>query len=384
MLGKDLQNDCIRRGVIMKFLDRIKKSLKKRTRVEVEVLQGIDLDNMFTSKEVEENIRAKVQDSIQRQQHLKPKYEEIINQLTLVQKIEDLPKEELKELENLSVIYSETVLEKETFQKTLKNQNTATNYLEKYKDEISNAIIQMEEHEKKLSIIKNDLYHLEGEKADIAYRNNRAHMALTFTKVLLIITLLSSTIATLILATMFFVYGFDVFLPALVIIVLVGFLSLWIFVTRRYLLHELTKNQKLQKREVELTNKTKIKYVNIQQFLDYEYKKFKVNSSEMLQIRWENYQSNSRNEARYERISRSITALLYDYNKLLLRNNIEGGDFIIDHIDYFTSKKARRMLKTALELEKDTTKEAYDQCDNEILILSRLLEEIMEKEFSIT
>lgn len=376
--------NSLRRGDIMKFFDKIKKSLIKRSRVEVEVLQGIDLDNMYTSEEVGETIRARVQTSIHKKQDLKPKYEGIINQLTIVQKIEDLPKEELHELENLSKIYSESLLEKETFQKLLKNQNSATNYLQKYKDEISNAIIQMEEHENILSIIKNDLYHLEGEKAEIAFRNNRALVALTFTKIALLGTILTSSIAALILTTMFFVYGFDIFLPSLIVVVLVGFVSLWIFVFRRYLIHELNKNQRLQKREVELANKTKIKYVNIQQFLDYEYKKFRVNSSEMLQIRWENYQNNSRNEARFKRISSSLATIINDLDRLLLRNNIEGGSFVTDHIDYFISKKGRRMLQTALELEKDTTKAAYDQCENEILILSRLLEDIMEKELSIT
>ncbi|PKM93391.1 MAG: hypothetical protein CVU84_15500 [Firmicutes bacterium HGW-Firmicutes-1] len=367
----------------MKFFNKIKKALKKRTRVEVEILQGIDLENMFTSEEVGETIRARVQASIQKKQDLKPKYEHIINQLTLVQKIEDLPKDEIQELESLSRLYSETVLEKETFQKLLKNQNTATNYLQKYKDEISNAVVQMEEHETKLSIIKNDLYHLEGEKAEIAYRNNRALAALAFIKIALVGMIILSSIAALILTTMFFVYGFDVFLPSLVVTVLVGFMGLWIFVFRRYLVHELKKNQKLQKREVELTNKTKIKYVNIQQFLDYEYKKFRVNSSEMLQMRWENYQNNSRNEAKFKRISSSMATLIEDLDRLLLRNNIEGGSFVTDHIDYFISKKGRNMLQTALELEKDSTKVAYDQCENEILILSRLLEEIMDNELSI-
>ena len=238
----------------------------------------------------------------------------------------------------------------------------------------------MAEHEKKLSVIKNDLYHLEGERAEIAYKNNRAIKALGFIKIMLLTTIVLTSLATLILTTLFFVYETDVFLPSLVVIVAVSFIGLWLFVFRRYLIFELKRNQKLQKREVELTNKIKIKFVNIQQFLDYAYKKYQVNSSEMLQIRWENYQKNSKNEARLKRISNNIASLIQDMDRLLMRNNMDGGTFVSDHIDYFTSKKGRKMLEAALELEKDDVKLSYDQCDNEIYILSKLLEQIMDKE----
>lgn len=363
----------------MNLFKKIKNAFTKRTRVEVEVLQGIDIEHMYTSPEVAETIRSRVQSAILRKQDLKPKYETLVNQLTIVQKIEDLPNDEIKELENIAKIYSETIMEKETFKDILVNQNTSGNYLEKYKDDIVIAIQQMEEHENKISIIKNDLYHLEGERADISYKNNRAIKALAFIKIALLTTIVLTSIATLILTTMFFVYRLDIFLPSITVIVSVSFIGLWLFSFRRYLIFELKKNQRLQKREVELTNKIKLKYVNVQQFLDYEYKKYQVNSSEMLQIRWENYQKNSKNEAKFKRISSNISSLTQDLDRLLMRNNIDNGAFVADHIDYFTSKKGIKMLEAALELEKDNVKLSYDQCENEIYVLSKLLEEIMDK-----
>lgn len=364
----------------MNIFKKIKNAFAKKSHIEVEVLQGIDIEHLHSSPQVAETIRDRVQSAIHKKEQLTPKYEAVVEQLALVQKIEDIPKDDLKELENIAKIYSETILEKETFKNILKGQNTTGNYLEKYKDDIDTAIQQMEEHEENLSIIKNDLYHLEGEKAEISYKNNRALKALSFVKIMLITAICVTSIVTLILATLFFVYSTDVFVPSLIMIVSVSFVGLWLFVFRRYLIFELKKNQKLQKREVELTNKIKIKYVNVKQFLDYEYKKYQVNSSEMLKIRWENYQKNAKNEAKYKRISSNIASLIQDMDRLLTRNNIDGGTFVSDHIDYFTSKKGRKMLETALELEKDEIKLQFDQCENEIYILSKLLEQVMDRE----
>lgn len=363
----------------MNIFKKIKNAFTKRSQVEVEVLQGIDIEHMYTSPEVAETIRGKVQLAIQKKDEITPKYEALVTQLALVQKIEDLPKDDLRELENIAKIYSETILEKETFKNVLKNQNSHGDYLEKYKDDIDTAIQQMEEHEKDLSIIKNDLYHLEGEKAEISFKNSRALKALSIIKIILLTTIILTSVATLILTTLFFVYNTDVFLPSLIVIVTVSFIGLWLFAFRRYLIFELKRNQKLQKREVKLTNKIKIKFVNVQQFLDYEYKKYQVNSSEMLKIRWENYQKNAKNEAKYKRISSNIASLIQDLDRLLLRNNVDGDTFVSDHIDYFTSKKGRKMLEAAIELEKDDIKLQFDQCENEIYILSKLLEQIMDK-----
>ncbi|MBC7959635.1 MAG: hypothetical protein H7X94_07200 [Vallitaleaceae bacterium] len=355
------------------------KLFKKRSAIEVEVLKGIDLEHMFTSPKVAEDIRTKVQEVIQMRKDLLPKYEDATNELTLVQKIDHLPKDELTEIEALANLYAETLMEKDSYQKTLQNDASPVKYLEKYKDDIQATITQLEDHERRQAIIKNDLDILEGEKADLLYKSTRAYFALNFLKMLTIFIVLGSAIAALILTTLFFIYNINVFIPAIVIIVIASFIVLWIYIFRRYLIHDITKNQKLQKRQIELTNKIKIKFVHVQQFIDFSYKKYQVNSSEMLQLRWENYQRLAKTEARLKRISSNVATMMQDVDRILSRNNIDGGSYVTDHIDYFSSKKGRKMLQNAIEMEKQRIKDTLEQCDNDILVLSRLLEEIMDQ-----
>ncbi len=362
----------------MDLLGYFKRMFHKRSRIEVEILQGIDIEHMFTSPQVAEDIRNRVQEHIHMKKALLPQYEKNTNELTLVQKIDQLPREELAELETMAKLYSDTLIEKDASQRTLRNESNASKYLERYKDDIKDTIAQLKENEEMQSIIKNDLNILEGEKADIHYRNTRAQFALKFLKMFLIVMIFATAVAALILTTLFFIYNVDIFIPSVVIMVVVSFTVLWIYIFRRYLVHEVKRNQKLQKRQVELTNKTKIKYVNIQQYLDYGYNKYQVNSSEMLELRWENFQQHTINEARFKRISNSVATMMQDVDRLLSRNNIEGGAYVTDRMDYFSSRKGRKMLQNAIELERQDLKAAIDSADNDILVLSRLLEEIMD------
>lgn len=360
----------------MKFIEMIKKFFKKRSSVEVEILKGIDIDNLEDSPRIREEVRERIQEAVDKKEQSVLRLDIATRRLTLLQKIGEIPKEELTELEKIAKAYSEAEIERDSASEKVKNQNTIGNYLENYKENIEAAINNINEHEKRIAVIKNDLYHLEGERADILYRTNRANIALDFTKIILLITIILASIATLIISTMFFVYSIDVFIPALVVVVTVSMVALWIFAFRRYLIFEIKKNQKLINRAVELTNKVKIKYVNVQQFLDYEYKKYKINSSEMLELRWENYQKNKRNQARYKNVSNNAASFKQELDRILTRNNIEETEYITENIDYFSSDKARQKLFASLKLERDLMKAKYQEYENEITILSKLIEEI--------
>ncbi len=357
----------------MKLIKLIKYFFKKRSSVEVEILKGIDIENLEVSPKAREEVKERIQEAVDNKEQSVLRLEIATARLTLLQKIGDIPQEELKELERIAKAYSQAEIERDSASDKVKNQNTIGNYLENYKDNIEAAVKNISEHEKKIAIIKNDLYHLEGERADILYRTSRANIALDFTKILLLITIILASITTLILSTMFFAYSIDVFVPALVVVVIVSMVALWIFAFRRYLVFEIKKNQKLINRAVELTNKVKIKYVNVQQFLDYEYKKYKINSSEMLELRWENYQKNKRNQARYKNISNNAATLKQELDRILIRNNIEEVEYITENIDYFSSEKAREKLFTTLKLERDLMKAKYAEYENEITILSKLM-----------
>jgi hypothetical protein len=343
------------------------------------MLSGIDVEALLEDPNAKETVFKKLDEVKLNKGSVTPKYVVITDHLATVQKINDMPKKELIELESLSKLYSNTLIKKDYYKEQVNNENKEITYLSAYKDEIPRAIKNLKEHEDNQRLVKRDLDYLEGEKGDIYYRNNRFKKALIFIKYFLIGLAVVAAIAAFILVTMASIYNYDIFLPALIMIVILLFFGLWIYIFRRYVVHELKKNSLLQKRLVSLMNKTKIKYVNNQQFIDYEYEKYRVNSSEMLQLRWENFQNNEKNKNKFRKVSNNITTLVQDIEGIFPSSTGIDSEFVIEYIDYFISKKSRKTLQGNLEQEKKQLKEEIEKLDREEHMLSELLKKIKTK-----
>lgn len=360
---------------LVNLYEKIMNKFIKNKNYETEILTGIDLEHLDNPDSVKE-LRNKIVELYYEKREIKPVYEKVIHQLTLVQKIDVFPKQEIEAFEKLARLHSETLIQKENFQNILRNQNDEPMYLEHYKEEIPKTIENMKEHEQKQRIVKRDLDYLEGEKGSLHYNESRYKKAVSIIRIILIASVFIAAIASLILSTMYFIYAWDIFIPSLVVIVILIFLGMWLYIFRRYLVHELKKNQMLQKRAIELENKTKIKYVRNQQFLDYEYKKYRVNSSEMLQLRWDNYKKNQENKDRFRSISNNISALITDLELLLERNAIEDYDYVFENVDYFVSKRARHLLKKSLETKRTLAIKDINRIDKQIDVLFKILQRV--------
>lgn len=364
---------------MMGFIDKFKNLLIKNTKVDEDLLSGIDIDveNMYVDKEVAIKLEKRYgQIKSEKEDKIKV-YKQVVSDLAIVQKIEALPKEFKRELEKHAAIYSKSLVHKSDVQKKIKElSNTAPTYLEKHQGDIPKAIKIIKEYEEKQRLVTNDLNHLEGEKIELNYQSIRLNKAFKFLKNTMIFMLFAFSIAVLILTTLFFVYDHNILTMAIITMTSAIFFGIWTYVFRRYLIHELKKNQLLQKRAIELINKTKIKYVNNQQLLDYEYKKYKVNSSEMLELRWDNYKDNINNKKQYKSISNNMITTLQEIEKLLRKNSIDNDNYVIEKIDYFSSKKGRVSLAQSLEEEKNNISEEIKRLGLESDTIEKMLENI--------
>lgn len=205
---------------------------------------------------------------------------------------------------------------------------------------MASIIEMMKGHEDNQRMVKQDLAYLESEKSELLYQSRRLKSAYSFIKSTFIVVALLTAVVAFVLSVMYFAYSVAILTWAMIsMIAVIGGATVWIYVFRRYLVYEITKNQKLMKRAIELINKTKIKYINNQKVIDYQCGKYKVDSSEMLELRWENYTNRVMAEKQYKNISNSIAAMMTDIEDLLRKNGVEDNGFVLDYMDYFTSKK---------------------------------------------
>lgn len=366
------------RQSIVKGWDRLIIGFKSRNFIEEDVLVGIDIDleGLYDDPNVAVEVQQRYMSAIKQIDLIRPKYKLVVEQITLLQRIEMLSSRAKQELEKLCLIYSETLVKKGEFREKIKTQKATTNrgaYLEQYEDNMEKIIEMMEGHEEHQRIVKQDLAYLESEKSELLYQNRRLKKAYTFVKSAFVVVALLTAIAAFVLSIMYFVNNLPILTPAMIAMVAVIGATVWVYVFRRYLRFELNKNQKLMKRAIELINKTKIKYINNQKVIDYQCGKYKVDSSEMLRLRWENYNNKVLAERQYVNISNSIAAMITDIEDLLHKNGINDNGFVLDYMDYFTSKKGRKILLQRLNEKKEELMITLKRTEKESQVLNLVL-----------
>lgn len=361
------------------FFSGIGEKLQKNfggRHVEEKILSGIDLDmeRLYHDPEAAIEIQNRYMDNVKRLDRLKPKYRQYVDYVALLERIEMLPSKVLKDLEKMCQIYSETLVQKSEFRDQIRSTEAGQNeYLEQYEESMSGIIKMMKDHEDNQRLVKQDMAYLESEKAELTYQSSRMATALTFVKHAFIVIAVVSALTALVLSIMFFINDQPILIPAMIAMVAVIAGTVWVYVFRRYLIHEMNKSNKLMKRTVELTNKTKIKYINNQKVLDFQYRKYKVDSSEMLELRWQNYRDKVTAKNQYRNISNSIAAMITDIEDLLAKNNIDDDGLVLDYLDYFVSKQGRKILMGKLNERRDELKADYEKTDKENNVINLVL-----------
>ncbi len=101
-------------GTIRRIWDKLLLTLKSRSFIEEKVLEGIDIDidGLYEDPSIAVNLQQRYLHAIKQVDMLKPKYKEVVNHITLVQRIEMLSTRAKQELEKLCQIYSETLVKK--------------------------------------------------------------------------------------------------------------------------------------------------------------------------------------------------------------------------------------------------------------------------------
>jgi hypothetical protein len=353
----------------------ISKLFKVETEFEEEIINGIDVEQVHQNKDVAIDVVKRIQKISNDNLSYLPEYKAVIEEITTLEKVDGLPSSVIKELELMSHNYAEGMLKKESFKKVVNKEHPDIVYLEQYKDDINKVIQGLKRIEENQRIVKRDLDMLEGEKADIYYKRERYGKALDVTKILLILTAIGAVIGVVIFCILIYI-EVAILLPASITFGILFAVGIYIYIFRRYLIYEIKKSIKLDKRAVTLTNKTKIKYVNNQQYLDYAYEKYRVNSCEMLELRFENLQKLNRNKERYKRLNSNIGALLDDIAYLLNQYNIGNPRYIVDHLDYFSSDKSRALLFRGLNERREEYLRLIKKNEKEIKFMFGILKDV--------
>ena len=221
----------------------------------------------------------------------------------MYRKYESLPKGNKQKVENLWVALQSAESERETLRHQFSDGAFVNLKLQKYEEEMPGLLREIKEMEEQQRKTKTDIDYLEGEKAALQFSKEKLQQAQVMSRKVAIGLVMGLAFVALILLLLYTVYEWSMVVSGSILTVLGLFLGTWLYIFRRRVIYELQKNMKMQNRAVELLNKTKLRYVHYTRFLEYEYQKFGVHNSHMLQHEWDLYSQNQKNRNQYQQIS---------------------------------------------------------------------------------
>jgi len=154
--------------------------------------------------------------------------------------------------------------------------------MENLASEAPKAINEIKYAEERQKIFKKDISYLAGEKMVLEHDNERLQNAIDFVYKFTIAMVMFFSGTTVLMVFLYIFQNVQTMLIMAVMLVLIIVVTALLYSLRIRLKHELALNYKKQKRAVELLNKKTVVYAHFTNFLNYEYKKFKVRNADML------------------------------------------------------------------------------------------------------
>ncbi len=229
-------------------------------------------------------------------------YRSLTNYLTDIQLIENLQTADRLKLEDIAgniLLLTET--KNASIEVTKKMPDSQFWELEKYKEEIPQAILRMKENEENQIILKRDMDYLEGEKLEWTYEKNA--LTIEMKRLKKVVYALVGLLGVLIL--FFLIVEKTMKMDAGIYgIVILGIIMIAIMLILLRILNDKTVMKQSQvnyNAAVSLQNRIKLRYVNATNAVDYAKEKYHVTTARDFEKQWETYLDICHEKERLER-----------------------------------------------------------------------------------
>lgn len=225
---------------------------------------------------------------------------------------------------------------------------TKFNQMQAIESDMPRAYEELREHEEYKEIVRDDLRKLEGEKVSRQFMRSDARVKEMSCRNIAVIAVFATAFVMIILLLMKFMFEMNV-MPGFIIAAALGSITLAAsfssFLNARSIEEKLTSqlNQIIGKQ-----NTIKIKFVNIQNLITYEYEKYHVNSSDELSYYWGLYLNEKNERELIRRMSHELDAAEEKYKQELLNINVNYPTLWLHQAEAVADK--REMVELRHEL----------------------------------
>ncbi|NLK97190.1 MAG: DUF2207 domain-containing protein [Epulopiscium sp.] len=326
-----------------------------------ELYNILNRDDFSDDEERANGLCAELMDIAHQKINLLKELQEVTKEEKELERFKLLTAEDLRKIRKLLFDHKAIEDEKESLKGRLISKNRILNTIQKYEDEVPKILKEIQEAEEKQRRVKRDVDYLEGEKEELIYNREQLENAKIMIHKVSIGTVITFGIIALIFASIIMNGNNRIFIPAVITAIAAIGMGTWLYIFRRRVEYEIVKNGRMQARAVKLLNKAKIRYVYYTNFLEYEYKKFNVDSLEQLERNWELYKKNKHHEKRYRSINSTMSRIEDEVLDILENRGIHVNYF--DDIKQWSSVEERKKILMALQQEKEALESKLDFLD---------------------
>ena len=310
----------------------------------------------------------------------KKEYEVVTSYLADIQKIDLLPPQAKKSVEDMARKLVALNQERQKMQKVQPKITMAQRLaLEPYEETILEEIHRMEEQENYLQVINSDIRYLESEKAsldfelqDVMDRDEQGRKLLTAAGVFIILFLVF-------LFALQEIAKKDVQIPFVLTIAFGIIVIGYFYFSNRKNQYELKVAELKMNRAIMLLNKVKIKCVNCTNLLDYLYEKFHVHNAQELHYHWQEYMRIVEEERRFKKTAESIDFYTEEIIRELKKNGISDAAVWGYQIEALIDPKEMVEVRHRLNVRRQKLRQRIDYNNNQEEMAKKSLRTFRER-----
>jgi len=213
-----------------------------------------------------------------------------------------MSEEDVDDLKELLNRYTNTSRESGQLKYQVTSFDAGLAEFDKLEDDAIKALGDIKFAEGRQRIFKQDIGHLEGEKDVLRHERIRLKNGMDFVYKFSIGTVIFFALALAVLIFLYAVHQIDTIIVMAGMLVFIIIISGLLYMLRQKLRYELQLNHKKQQRAVELLNTKIAVYVHFTNYLNSQYRKYKVRNSKVLENNLEDY-------GHYKHMTRRLDAL---------------------------------------------------------------------------
>lgn len=237
----------------------------------------------------------------------KSEYRMVTSYLNDIQTIESLPEEEHEKIAEIAVnVVQLNAARTEFLNAAQKLSDAQFTQFEQMEAEIPTAIRRLSANEMYRDTLKKDIKYLEREKSEWVLRKEYLIHQISSLRYLLYVMVGIAATAAVILGILQIVLEMDMFYGWMIWVFATAIIVCLIYLRMQNDSEEIGVAERCQNRAISLQNKVKIKYVNIENAVDYVCEKYHVESASELSEEWEYYLETVKEREKYKNTNEDL------------------------------------------------------------------------------